>query len=276
MDTLVLEREQILTLDAAACSDRGQTRPLNEDAVFQRTGRLNTGASVGLYVMCDGVGGRSAGEVASQLAIETISSSLDWVFGSSGVLARQDEILLSSSALQQHVQGVVAQANTALRRYAQSHASQAPDLCTTLTLALVHGQRAIIANVGDSRAYLWHSGRAVQLTRDHSLAAELVEHGKLDRSESAGHPSSNVLLRGLGVYDQVKADLFATDLQAGDKLLLCSDGLWRAFPDTSELARWLGSSAAARVICQRFIEAANRRDGSDNISAVVVSVDEFR
>jgi protein phosphatase len=274
MDTLVLEREQLLTLDAAACSDRGQARPLNEDAVFQRTGRLNTGASVGLYLVCDGVGGRPAGEVASRLAIETLTSALAWVFGASGTLAHNDATLLSGPAMQQHIRTLVTQANATLRRYAQSHAWEAHDLSTTMTLALVYGDRAFIANAGDSRAYVWRSGRAFQLTRDHSLAAELVKEGKLDRSEMAEHPSSNVLLRGLGLYDRVEADLFEWELQAGDKLLLCSDGLWRAFPDASELARWLGSATAAQVVCQQLIEAANQRDGSDNISAVLVSVDQ--
>jgi protein phosphatase len=221
------------------------------------------------------VGGQPAGEVASRLAIETLTSALAWVFGTSGALAHNDATLLSGPAMQQHIRTVVTQANSALRRYARSHPWQAHHLSTTLTLALAYADRAFIANLGDGRAYVWRSGRVSQITRDHSLAAELAEQGKLDRSEVANHPGSNVLLRGLGLYDRADVDLFEWNLQAGDKLLLCSDGLWRSFPDAFELARWLGAAAASQVICRQLIEEANRRDGSDNISAVLVSVDRL-
>jgi serine/threonine protein phosphatase PrpC len=139
-------------------------------------------------------------------------------------------------------------------------------------LALIYGNRAHIANVGDSRTYVWRRGQLTQITRDHSLAALLAERGQIDKTAIADHPRSNVLYQALGIHEKVDVDLFEWDLQPGDKLLLCSDGLWRAFPDTAELARWLDSTAAPDDLCQRLVAEANRRDGSDNISAVVVLV----
>lgn len=270
MDTLNLDAEKHLRLAAAAHTDRGQKRELNEDAVFQRTGQLGRGKNVGLYVVCDGVGGRQAGEVASQLAIDTVTTSLAWVFPTPETESMGPPTHLSDATVRKLLQRAVAQANTALRRYAETHTSQAPDLSTTMTLALIYHSRAYIANVGDSRTYAWRSGQAMQITRDHTLAAELAERGQIDRSAVADHPRSNVLLRALGLYDSVEVDMFRWSLQAGDRLLLCTDGLWRAFPDPAELAGWLGAEGEVDAVCRRLVEEAGRRDGSDNISAVLV------
>jgi len=276
VDTLNLNAEKHLSLTAAARSDRGQQREMNEDAVFQRTGQLGRGTHVGLYVVCDGVGGRQAGEVASQLAVDTVTAALAWVFPAPDTASIGPPTRLADATLRKHLQAAVTQANTALRGYAQTHAAQAPDLSTTMTMALIYRSRVFIANVGDGRAYAWRSGQAVQITRDHSLAAELAERGRIDRSAVAGHPRSNVLLRALGLYDSVEVDMFGWSLQAGDRLLLCSDGLWRAFPDPDELAGWLGAEGEVDGVCRRLVEEASRRDGSDNISAVLVRADPAR
>jgi protein phosphatase len=270
VDTIALEREKHLRLAAAAYTDLGQRREVNEDAVFQRTDQLGTGQSVGLYMVCDGVGGHLAGEIASRLALDTVTGALAWLFPAPGASSAGAATRLPDSAVRQRLQAAIGQAHIALRGYAETHPAQAPDLSTTMVLALIYRSRAHIANVGDSRAYAWRAGYAVQITRDHSLAAELAERGHIDRSEIANHPRGNVLLRALGVGEDVEVDLFGWSLQAGDRLLLCSDGLWRAFPDPAELATWLGGEGEVDAVCRRLVEEANRRDGSDNISAVLV------
>jgi protein phosphatase len=133
---------------------------------------------------------------------------------------------------------------------------------------------ALIANVGDSRAYAWRNHELTQLTQDHSLAAKLAEAGMIEEEEVADHPRSNVVLRALGIEDEVEVDFFEWRPQPGDKLLLCSDGLWNAFPDADELGQWLSSDAAPADLCQHLVNEANRRDGSDNISAIVIGVNE--
>jgi serine/threonine protein phosphatase PrpC len=147
-------------------------------------------------------------------------------------------------------------------------------LRTTITLALIYDNLAQIANVGDSRVYAWRSGHMTQITHDHSYVAELARRGEIAENEIASHPQSNLLLQALGQEDPIRVDLFEWEIQSGDKLLLCSDGLWKAFPDPADIAWWLSLVEAPVDLCWRLVLEANRRDGSDNISVVVVSVDE--
>ena len=273
MDTISLEAEKHLKLAAAAYTHRGRQRDLNEDAVFQRTGQSSAGRCVGLYVVCDGVGGRQAGEVASRLAVEAVAGALAGLFLEADPSSPGSATYLSDANLRRRLRAAVGQANAALRGYARSHSEQASNLSTTMTLALVYRSRAYFANVGDSRAYSYRLRHVVQITRDHSFAAELAEQGHIPHAAVADHPRSNVLLRALGLSDEVEVDIFGWSLQAGDRLLLCSDGLWHAFPDPDGLAEWLNAEADLDAVCRGLIEEANRRDGSDNISAVLVRVD---
>jgi serine/threonine protein phosphatase PrpC len=276
MNTAILEHVMTLQLKSAAQTDRGQRRKLNEDAVFQRTDHVDVGHSVGLYLVCDGVGGHQAGEVASRLAIETVTAELAQIFPLPRTRSSNPSYYAqpSYSTLRQQIQASIARAHAEIRHYAQTRPQEAADLATTITLALIYGNRAYIANVGDSRTYVWRHGQLTQITRDHSLAALLAERGQIDEAAILDHPRSNVLYQALGIHEKLDVDLFEWDLQPGDKLLLCSDGLWRAFPDTAELARWLNSTATPDALCQRLVTEASQRDGSDNISAVVVSVNQ--
>ena len=147
---------------------------------------------------------------------------------------------------------------------------------TTVTLALVAGTWVQIANVGDGRAYLWRRGKLAQLTEDHSLAGKLAKWGEIDEEDIVKHPRRNVLYRTLGMYEsaELEIDLFEQELQADDKLLLCSDGLWQAFPNKAQLERWLAPHESAAEFCRRLVSEANRRGGMDNISVVVVNIEE--
>jgi serine/threonine protein phosphatase PrpC len=119
---------------------------------------------------------------------------------------------------------------------------------------------------------LLRRNQAAQITHDHSLAAELARHGYLAPDEIADHPRSNVLSRALGVKAKLEVDQYEIDLALGDRLLLCSDGLWKAFPDKSELVRLLGAGENLKTQIGHIVSEAIERDGSDNTSAVLVSL----
>jgi serine/threonine protein phosphatase PrpC len=261
-----------LTIDAAALTDRGQKRKSNEDAVFHQTGQTHTGHQGGLYMVCDGLGGHQAGEVASHLAVQTVSAELiDWLFSSD---AKNNHPSLSTSDVQQRIQTAIIKAHAQILEYAQTH-SEARTMGTTITLALVLDDTAYIASVGDSRAYIYREGYITQITEDHSWAAALARMGKIGENEVVNHPHRNILYRTLGLQNEADfaVDIFEWELQPGDKLLLCSDGLWQAFPVTVELARWLDFSDSSADICQQLVTEAKQRNGSDDISAIVIRVE---
>lgn len=262
-----------LQLNAAALTDRGQRRKVNEDAIFHQTDQ--TQAS--MYLVCDGLGGYQAGEVASQLAIETVTAKLAGGLFPNKPTSNGEHTRPSPLALRQLIQTAITQADTRIQHYAQSHPQKAAKLGTTITLALIYENMVHIANVGDSRTYVYRAGQMTQITRDHSFAAKLVRMGKLDETELTHHPGRNVLYRSLGSRSKrdLEIDFFEWQLHSGDKLLLCSDGLWQAFSTSTELAKWLGTAATPAEICQQLVSEANRRDGSDNISAVVVEIEEI-
>ena len=263
-----------LTIDSAALTDQGQRRKLNEDAVFQWTEQIDNGGNVGLYIVCDGFGGHGAGDVASNLAVQTISTESTELFTALKTISKHASTQVSSKTVLQYIEAAIKKANDEIRHHAQAHPQDASNMGTTLILAVVYNGIAYLANVGDSRAYVWRDGEIVQLTRDHSMAAELVASGEIDRCEFPGHPFSHILYRSLGAENDLTVDLFEWELQPQDKLLLCSDGLWQAFPDNDDLADWFDVAADARQLCRCLLVEANERYGEDNISAVVVEVDE--
>jgi protein phosphatase len=264
----VLE-EAHLHIEAAAITDRGRQRPRNEDAVFEFTTESQTGSPAGLYVVCDGLGGHEAGEIASQLAVQSVVTYL------APMIADWQTADPKPDALHQQITQAISRANDKVWAYNnQKNLTISRQAGTTLTMALLLEQTAVVANVGDSRTYLWREGQLEQITRDHSLAAQLVENGVIEAEGQEQHPWRNIITRALGRNHEVEVDIFDYILQAGDRLLLCSDGLWQAFTEVDELEAYLDKSDSAEDICRQLIREANHRDGSDNISAVVVCTDE--
>jgi len=264
--------KQTLTLEAAALTQQGERRPANQDVVFHRSGRAEAGLSAGLYMVCDGLGGLQMGEVASRLAVDTVAAELRGLFPDGASALGQGRTPLPSSLLDEWIRLATVTANIRIRRHAESHWHQAGNLGTTITLVLIYGSTAHVANVGDSRTYAVRAGRVTQVTRDHSMAAKLAEVGLIDKCEIGAHPQRNVLYQALGPHETVEVDLFQWKLAPNDKLLLCSDGLWTAFPDNVELARWLSWPTTPDDLCRQLVNEAIRRDGADDISAVVVTV----
>jgi PPM family protein phosphatase len=263
-----------LHLNAAALTVAGQGRQVNEDTLFHYSDQMDTGESLGLYVVCDGIGEAQVEDTVSQLVVQTVIAELGKVFAVCDISANPDSSHPCWLALHQWTRAVVDNANRSIWTYTQTEAistSGQPQLGAALTLALIHGDLAAVANVGNCRAYIWRAGELMQITRDH--LPNLPTTDRLAPTETAVHPSGNPFCRTLGASEQVEVDLFECKVWPGDKLLLCSDGLWGVFPDENELGQWLGSVADPDLVCEQLVDEANRRDGADDMSALVIYVE---
>ena len=263
MDTAVVRTERVgVGWDAGIAR---KARP-NEDnlAVLLSTcahnGRL---LPLDLYVVADGMGGHSRGEEASRLTIQCMTQAvIPDIIGSDLI---SDEIIVEKL-----VEGV----QWANKMVYESSQKIGTDMGTTITAALVFDGKAYIVNVGDSRTYVYHDreGQLVQVTRDHSLVARLVETGAISRDAVYTHPNRNKVYRGLGDKNTVKVDWFTITVSVGDHLLLCSDGLWEMVRD-QEIERIMQKCAGnPPQASAALVKEALQGGGDDNISAIVVRV----
>jgi serine/threonine protein phosphatase PrpC len=255
-----------IRLRSSARSDRGRVRQNNEDSVHLWPSEMNV-----LAVVADGMGGAVAGEEASRITVETIQEKLkNEEYRKPGDYQDYD-----SDKLGELLKESVKDAN----RNIMARATAAPELKgmgTTVTLAFARGTEVILAHVGDSRAYYvdGDTHEIEQLTTDHSFVQALVDAGHLRPEDAKGHPMENVLYRALGQAEELDVDLIPNiTIQAGDRLVLCSDGLTRHV-DPDEIADLALDSSDPGVIGDKLIELANSRGGKDNISVIVVVVDE--
>ena len=218
---------------------------------------------VGLFVVADGMGGHGNGKEASTLAIEAFRKALDLAL--SGM---NDE--LDDATCEEILAEAVHNANLAV--YQRNRQKQA-DMGTTLTAALVIGNTAYIANVGDSRTYLYReSDGLVKITQDHSTVARLVEMGAITQDEVYTHPRRNEIYRSLGNRSSVKVDTYVIPLMIDDLLVLCSDGVWEMVRD-SQIEQIIQNSASyTSQICDLLVQAAINGGGKDNISVIVAAV----
>ncbi len=236
------QRSAHLTDEAyGARTDVGYVREHNEDSLLVRPP---------LYAVCDGMGGHEAGEVASEIAVRELERHAPH---------RPDAEALRSA---------VDEANLAIIR-AVSEGVGREGMGTTCTAALLEEDHLVIAQCGDSRAYLLHGGYLQQLTRDHSLVADLVERGEIQPEEARGHPWRSYITRALGLDPRIHADTYELTVMADDRLLLCSDGLYSMVEDT-QIARILASHADPQEAADALVEAALQGGGSDNVSVIVI------
>jgi serine/threonine protein phosphatase PrpC len=232
---------------AAAVTDRGRKRPSNEDAF---------GYSVedGVYVVCDGMGGAAAGEIASSIAVDEFLR----------ILCAGDPAVTPSAL----ANDAVAAANHAIFSRAQRN-PKLSGMGTTLVALLVEDSQVWALNVGDSRCYRLRSGRLEQLTVDHSLVDEQVRLGRMSRAEAVRSPLRNVITRALGTQTQVTPDLFQFEAEPGDLFLLCSDGLSRELSD-KQIESQLAPGLPLPDRCTHLVEAAKKAGGHDNITVILV------
>lgn len=247
-------------------SDVGQTRQLNEDSLLSiEIGRVRRSISepLGLYIVCDGMGGHAAGDVASGLVVQTLArKALAEVLGD-GVAERTppDWEVWLKNALQEANQAVFGH-----RR------ASGTDMGTTCVAALLHGDTVTVGHAGDSRCYVINSQDIRQLTADHSLVQRLVQLKQLTPEEARTHPQRNVIYKNLGDKPTVEPDVNTQRLAAGDRLLLCSDGLSGMVEDR-EIQQIVMSAASPQEACRQLVKAANAAGGDDNISVIVVQMD---
>lgn len=222
-------------------TDVGRIRDHNEDNLLVRPP---------LFVVCDGMGGHEAGEVASEIAID--------------VIARQAPTKLDADALGQAVE----EANLAIFQAVRTGQGK-EGMGTTCTACMVEGHKLVIAQSGDSRAYLVHKGTLQQLTRDHSLVQDLIESGEITPEEARSHPWRSYITRALGIDPAMRPDLYELKISGGDRLLICSDGLY-SMVDDAGIERILNTHENPQLAADALVEAANDRGGHDNITVIVV------
>ncbi len=255
-----------LQQEVGADSNTGMIRDHNEDSLLVLNLCMNN-VSVnhgwGLYIVADGMGGHAAGEIASRLAIRSVA---DFIMREYLLLSLDPEMSYNAMWVHDIVRRAVLYANEAIRNEARICGN---DMGTTLTMALVIGDRATIANVGDSRTLLYHEGKLRRISRDHSLVMRLVELGQISEEDIYTHPQRNAVLRSLGDQSDIEVDIFQERLQSGDKLLVCSDGQWE-MTRTPEMERILARYDHPNEACHELIKAANHAGGEDNITSIVV------
>jgi serine/threonine protein phosphatase PrpC len=236
-------------------SDRGKVRESNED-------NLAVDESAGVAVIADGMGGHAAGEVASGMATQAIVRDLADL--------RADLLALDPSDYEtcaNRIGQVVSNCNTAILKRSVDE-SDKRGMGTTVDAVILLGKSAYVAHVGDSRVYWIRENAVTTLTRDHSLAAALVESGRLSAEEAA--PLEGVLIRALGIASEMAVDVIRVEVRQGDALLLCTDGLWRYFPDGAEIAQAVKSEGAGAA--KALVDRACARGGEDNATAIVVMI----
>jgi len=275
-------------LSVAGLTDVGRERALNEDRFYYRVVQSSDEGPMGLFVVADGMGGHLGGELASQWAVNTLKRDLAPLFRpqDSSVTRRLDAEALASvgsgvtvrleeTDLARMLEHAIERANQVLLGYARKHPGTAGDMGSTLTLAVVEDRRATVAHVGDSRAYLLRQGRLQQLTEDHSVPGALLRQGRITAQEAHDHPHRSVLYRCLGLQPGVQVDLVpSVDLTPGDLLLLCSDGLWDMVYPEDRLTALLADGVTPQATCRRLVDEANEAGGEDNITVLLVRVEE--
>ena len=234
-------------LRSGAASDVGRRRSVNQDAIL---------TTPTLFVVADGMGGHAAGDIAATMAIRTVEAAGERV-GTEAAFAE-----------------AIDAANTAIYQASLGDPSLA-GMGTTLVAACLlggeAGDRLVVMNVGDSRAYRLRSGSLTQITEDHSMVAEMVRRGELTPDEAESHQQRHVITRALGLGPEVSADTFPVPVRQGDRVLLCSDGLTDELDD-EEIARALSTIVDPQAAAEDLVARANAHGGADNISVVLIDV----
>jgi protein phosphatase len=237
----------LTVLRSGSASDVGRVRTVNEDLALE---------SLTLFAVADGMGGHVGGEIAARTAIDTLQTEFSRMPSAEGLA------------------GAIHEANRAI--WERGHAdADLRCMGTTLTAAALvatdEGDRLVLANVGDSRAYRLHGDELVQLTTDHSVAEELVARGELSEEEAAVHPHRHILTRALGVQPDVDVDVWQVVPEEGDRFLLCSDGLTNEVP-IDQITEVLSDSRDPQEAAETLVRLANQAGGNDNATVVVLDV----
>ncbi|HEU5340116.1 Stp1/IreP family PP2C-type Ser/Thr phosphatase [Edaphobacter sp.] len=237
-----------LALEVAALSDVGCKRSNNEDS-------FGYDQASEIYVVCDGMGGASGGEIASAAAVAEVIRSFS---ESPGDGATAEERLYDA----------IVNANARVLELAQADA-RLQGMGTTLVTACFDARRIVIANVGDSRAYFLRHGACHQITFDHSFLAEQVRNGTMTEEAAKASPLQSLITRAVGTGESISPDLFDAELEPGDMVLLTTDGLTR-YADAPEIAQVVGNAADLQEVCARLIDVAKQAGAVDNVTCLLL------
>ncbi len=260
----MLNHEPVLTHTTGCLVDIGRERPTNEDVAAAMDLGWTAGSlpqQVSLYVVADGMGGHRDGEVASKMTLDTVVQQLVGRWRQSERSANED--------YRAWLQAAAQAANRKIYAMNCGEKGSGGDMGTTLVMAVVVGQDAYIANVGDSRAYHISKGGISQITTDHSVVQGLVEAGAITPQQARKHPFRNYITQAIGTDEEVKPDLFTLKLDPEESLLLCSDGLTKELEDDA-IYNIIYPAQSAQTACEELVASANFSGGHDNIAVVLV------
>jgi protein phosphatase len=265
-----IRRPSSYDLRVGRLTDVGHIRQLNEDSLLTlELGRVHrsVGSPIGLYVVADGMGGHSAGDVASGLAINALAQH-----AVATLLPLEIDNGIPAPEIEAWLREAIDVANTTVH---EQRKLAGTNMGTTLVMAYVAGGQAYLANVGDSRGYVVNDSGIQQLTVDHSLVQRLVDTKQLTPEEAHHYFQKNVIYKNLGDRATVIPDIRVVELQPGDRLLLCSDGLlgWGSPVKEAEAQRIILAAASPQDACRQLIDAANAAGGPDNITAIIVQME---
>lgn len=244
----------MIQVSHAALTDKGLVRQDNEDAFAARPEH-------GIYLVSDGMGGEKAGEVASRIVSEVLPKCL--ILDLEGMDDPSEQLFIDK------VDVSIVNLSAAVRRAAATK-PHLQGMGATLVLAVVRNGKALLANIGDSRAYLLRKGAIEQVTKDHSVVQYLIDAGEISKTEGDEHPLRGQLLKCIGMQGQAHPDCFLLELKPKDKLLLCSDGLTDMLTDET-IRRVMASARTPMSACEKLVKAANGIGGVDNITAMVIA-----
>ena len=246
-----------MLLETYSATDIGRKRQLNQDYVFSSAKPL--GNMPNLFIVADGMGGHNAGDYASKCTTETVVSEIQNSF------EKNPTIIIKKA---------IKTANAKIRKEASEHENLF-GMGTTLVTATIIGKYLQVSNIGDSRLYLLNKDGLRQITEDHSLVEEMIRLGGLGREDARLHPDKNIITRAIGAKDEVEADFFTEELETGDIVLMCSDGLTNMLED-KEIEAILLNPEKEELIQKgdALIKAANENGGKDNIAVVLVRLVE--
>lgn len=236
-------------------TDIGRKRQLNQDYVFSSAKPM--GNMPNLFIVADGMGGHNAGDYASKCTVETVVGEIRNSFEKNPTII---------------VKKAIDTANRKIRELAAADENLL-GMGTTLVVATVIGKYLQVANVGDSRLYLVGKHGIRQITRDHSLVEEMIRLGGLSREDARRHPDKNIITRAIGAKDEVEAEFFTEELELGDIILMCSDGLSNMLED-KEIEKIVQNEELEELKqkAEALINAANNNGGKDNIAVVLVKI----
>lgn len=234
-------------------TDIGKKRKLNQDFVYASDEPVGNLPNV--YIVADGMGGHNAGDFASKCTVETITREIRGCFEKNAIRILSKAIMVANERIRQ-------KAREDERLYGMG---------TTVVAATCIGKYLQVANVGDSRLYIINEEEVRQVTRDHSLVEEMVRMGGIDRKAARNHPDKNIITRAIGARDTIEIDFFNEELQDGDIVLMCSDGLSNMLED-EEIGKILRKKGSLEERAEKLIEAANNNGGKDNIAVIIIDM----